>query len=130
MSTLITLALAALVCSAAVVLEWVVLRTRYQKAMAQQRARHLQQRQIASQHLEQARRQIGQLQHDLAAAKLQAKRHTTVELASAQSRSRAKEALQRALEDASATWRRLPPDGFADTLPSPQYPHDAELLLR
>ena len=130
MNTLITLGSAALVCSAAVILQWAVLRTRYRNALVKQRARYLQQQQTASQHLEQARRQIGQLQHDLAAAKLQAKRHTTSDAASAQSRSRAKEALQRALEEASASWRRLPPDGFADTLPSPQFPHDADLLLR
>jgi hypothetical protein len=130
MNNLITLGLAVLVCSAAVVLQWAVLRTRYQNALARQRARHLQQQQTASQHLDQARRQIGQLQHDLAAAKLQAKRHTTGDGMPAQSRSRAKQALERALEDASTSWRCLPPDGFADTLPSPQYPHDAELLLR
>ena len=130
MNDLITLALAALVCSAAVIFQWAVLQTRYRNALAKQRARHLQQQQTTSQHLEQARRQIGQLQHDLAAAMLQAKRHTTSEAVPAQSRSRAKEALDRALEDAAATWRRLPPDGFADTLPSPQYPHDADLLLR
>ncbi len=73
--------------------------------------------------------QIAQLQHDLAAAKLQATRYATDDAALRQSRSRAKEALQRTLDDAEASCRHLPPNGFADTMPSPQFP-GLDMLLR
>ncbi|MFX5272020.1 hypothetical protein ABTD28_20065, partial [Acinetobacter baumannii] len=78
----------------------------------------MRQQQATSLNLEQAKRQIEQLQHDLAAARLQAKRLALSSAAPSQSRARAKEALERVLDDATASLRRLPADGFADTLPS------------
>ena len=130
LNTVINLWIAAPVFGGALVLQWAVLRTKYRNGLTKQRARHVQQQQTASGHLEQAKRQIGQLQDALAAARRQVKQHTMDGAASLQSRSRAKEALQRTLDDASALRRRLPPDGFADTLPSLQFPHDVGLLLR
>jgi len=110
-------------------LQWSVLRGRYRSELTVQHARHQLQEQTTSQYLEQARKQIAQLQHDLAAAKLQAKQYASDDAALRQSRSRAKEALQRTLDDADASCRRLPPDGFADTMPSQQFP-GLDMLLR
>ena len=129
MNTAIIFSLVALACTAAIALQWSVLRSRYRSELTVQRARHQLQEQTTSQYLEQARKQIGQLQHDLSAAKLQARRHTTDDAALRQSRSRAKEALERTLDDGDASRRRLPPDGFADTMPSQEFP-GVDMLLR
>jgi len=69
--------IAALLLGTAVILQWSVLRTKYRNELTRQRVQHEQQQQITSRHVEQAKRQIGQLQHDFAAAKLQVKRLST-----------------------------------------------------
>ena len=129
MNTAIMISLGALACTAAIALQWSVLRGRYRSELTVQRARHQVHEQTTRQYLEQARKQIRQLQHDLSAAKLQAKRNATDDAALRQIRPRAKEALQRTLDDAEASCRRLPPNGFADTMPSQQFP-GLDMLLR
>lgn len=130
MNAIINLWIAALVLGAAIVVQWAVLRARYRRALTLRHARHMRQQQTASCQLEQVKLQVEQLQQDLAAARLQVKRLTAAGAAPSQSRARAKEALERALDDATALRHRLPPDGFADTLPSPQIPDYVGLLLR
>jgi len=102
---------------AALAAQWVVLRSRYLKGLAQQRARHQQQQQATQQQLEQAKQQIGRLQHDLIRLKVQ--RKIAREPAKAQQRARAQTPPAR---------HALPADGFADTLPTPQFPHDISPL--
>jgi len=77
-----------------VIIPWTVLRAKYRNELTKQHARHEQQQQTTSRHIEQA-----------------------------------KDALERMLDDASASRRRLPTDGFADTQVS-HSPHDIGLLLR
>jgi hypothetical protein len=95
--------------------QWVVLRARYIKGLDEQRARHQQQQQATQQHLEVAKQQIARLQRDLS-ARLQVQRVTA--------RQRAP---QRPRIEPAAAPPALPVDGFADTLPTPQYPHDIRL---
>jgi hypothetical protein len=130
MNTVVNLWIAAPVLGTAVILQWTVLRTKYRNELTKQHARHVQQQQITSSHFEQAKRQIGQLQHDLAAARLQVKQLSMGRAAPPQSDSRVKEALNRMLDDAPASRRQLPADGFAETQPSPHSQHDIDLLLR
>jgi sRNA-binding protein len=104
--------------------QWVLLRWRYLDGLAKQRARHAQQMQTAGLHLEQARRQIAQLQLDLGNARSQLAR-----LAPRQAVPARPTPATQAREEAHAAPRRSEPfDGFADTLPSPQYPHDPKVL--
>ena len=105
-----------------------MLRTKYRNELTRQHARHEQQQQATSRDIEQAKRQVGQLQHDLAAATLQVKRLSAGR--PTQSDSRMKEALDRMLDDADASRRHLPTNGFADTRPSPHSAHDIGLLFR
>lgn len=121
MSLNIILSLAIVAACAALAAQWVGLRAKYLKGLAQQRARHQQHQQATQHQLEQAKQQIGRLQSELSIARLQIKRHIPPEPASAP---------QRAREEAPAARRALPVDGFADTLPSPQFPHDISLLKR
>lgn len=123
--------LVALAGCAVVGLQWWWMHRLYDRRLARQHQRHVQQQQTVARQLEQAKRQIEQLQHDLAAARLQLKRLSggAASTASATQQLRAREALLRALDDATQTSaERLPPDGFADTLPSPQYPEYLALL--
>ncbi len=104
---------------AALAVQWFVLRSRYLKGLGEQRARHQHQQHTTQQQLEQAKQQIGRLQRDLNTTRLQ----TQPQLA----RERAK-ALQRTRAEEASTRQALPKNGFADTLPTPQFPHDASLL--
>jgi ABC-type transporter Mla subunit MlaD len=116
-------------CLALMGLQWWWQRRTHGRSLARQQHRHVQQLQNVSRNLDQAKRQIEQLQHDLAAARLQLKRvssHAVI----VQQQASARAALQRTLDEASdaTSALRLPPDGFADTLPSPQYPEYLALL--
>ena len=130
MNTVVSLWIAAPIIGTAVIVQWTLLRTKHRSELSTQRARHVQQQQTTSHHAEQAKRQIGQLQHDLAAARLKVKQLSTGRAALPRDDSGAKEALHRMLDDASASRRHLPTDGFAETQPSPHSQHDIDLLLR
>ncbi|HET7793707.1 MAG TPA: hypothetical protein VFL64_10020 [Rhizobacter sp.] len=108
--------------------QWIFLRSRYLDGLAKQRARHAQQLQLAGQHIEQAKRQIAQLQRDLSATKSQLARHLTRETMAAGRRAPPAAVSQTPREEAAPTRPGQPFDGFADTLPSLQYPHDPKLL--
>lgn len=118
-----------LACLAIVAFQWWWLHRQHGRRMAQHHHRHLQQQQAVGRNLEQAKRQIEQLQHDLAAARLQVKQLSGSAFSAAEHQVRAREALLRALDERTlAAPSRLPPDGFADTLPLPQYPEYLALL--
>lgn len=127
MNTLIGLCTAALVLCGAAALQWIVLQAQYRSALARQRARHVQHQQVANRSLEQAKRQIEQLQRDLDGAR----REVRLLSQAANRTASARNALERALDEATAAVAyKLPPDGFADTLPSPQIPDYVSLLMR
>lgn len=131
MNEVTTLWIVAAMLCAAMSLMWVTLRMKHHRALVRQHARHVQRHQAANRHLEQAKRQIEQLQHDLAAERLRVKRLTTAVgvAAPSPSRSAAKTELERQLDEATAANHRLPKDGFANTLPSPPYPGYNGLLF-
>ncbi len=122
--TLLWLAGAALVVIA--VGQWIVLRSRYLHGLDQQRTRHAQQLQTAGQYIDQAKRQIAQLQLDLGNTRSQLARMVSRQASSVRASSDAQAA--RRETGGTVARRGEPSDGFADTLPAPQYPHDTALL--
>ena len=120
----------AIVLGASLVLQGIVLRNAYRRKLAMQQALQLQFQQEMNGRLEQTKRQIGQLQSDLAAARQQLKQLGKGDAALVRDSSPARQALERELDEATALRQSLPVDGFADTLPSPQDPKDKSLLLR
>ena len=128
MSQMLVIALAAFGAVALVAIQWAFHRSLQRKAMAALKSRHLQQHLNLNRKLEQAKRQIGKLQQELAATRLELKQRR--DRASSQAAAAtAKDTLSRQL-DAAPAKPRLPVDGFADTLPSQQFPHADELLMR
>lgn len=111
------------VLGASLILQGSVLRTAYRRKVAKQHAKHLQFQLTVNGQFEQTRRQIGQLQNDLAAARLQLKRVGRSAAASRQ-------ALERELDAAQAFRDHLPVNGFADTQPSSQVTQHGSLLLQ
>ena len=110
--------------------QWIVLRSRYLDGLNKQRTRHALQLQTAGQHIEQAKRQIAQLQLDLGGARSQLARIAARQHQQAATPVRAAAAdAQAARREAGVTAKRGEPfDGFADTLPALQYPHDPGVL--
>ena len=109
--------------------QWIVLRSRYLDGLNQQRTRHALQLQTAGQHIEQAKRQIAQLQLDLGGARSQLARIAARQQHMAAAPVRAAADAQSARREAGVTAKRGEPfDGFADTLPALQYPHDPGVL--
>jgi len=130
MITVVSLWIAALVLGTALIVLWNALGIKHRRELNKLHTKYAQQQHLMRLHMQEAKRQIGQLQHDLAAARLQVKRLTLVAATPVQSDSRANKTLQSALDDAWETSRRLPVDGFADTRPFRHSQHDADLLLR
>ncbi|MBC7995924.1 MAG: hypothetical protein H7Z15_22075 [Rhizobacter sp.] len=112
--------LAALGASAVIVVQWIFLRTRYLKGITQQRARHQQSQQTVHQQLEQAKRQISHLQHELSTSKQQLAR-LAAKLPSP-ARPRPVALTKRSRDEGPEARQSSPVDGFADTLPTPQFP--------
>ncbi|WOB09605.1 hypothetical protein [Piscinibacter gummiphilus] len=109
--------------------QWIVLRSRYLDGLNKQRTRHALQLQTAGQHIEQAKRQIAQLQLDLTGARSQLARIAARQHQMAVAPARPASDAQAARRDAGVAARRGEPfDGFADTLPALQYPHDPGVL--
>lgn len=109
---------------------------RYRAGAAQAQASFDKQRHSLTGNLDRAKRQIGQLQDDLAAARREIDRLTrkpaepVVPPPSPAALAAAKEKLARMLVEAEAPSRRAPAHGFADTLPALIFPEEAGLLIR
>jgi len=122
MSTISVLWAPASVLGTSLILQGIVLRSAHRRKVAKQHAKHLHFQQTVNGQIEQTKRQIGQLQNELAAARLQLKRVGKSALVP-------RRALERALDDAEGLRHRLPANGFADTQPAPQVTQYGSLLL-
>ena len=89
--------------------QWWVLRQRHRRELATLQQRHRMLHEQATQMLMQARQQIGTLQHELAAARMNAK--------PAPAPVRTAPSLSIFEDDDPARWPSLPANGFADTQP-------------
>lgn len=125
MNTNTVLWLAGVVLALVVFAQWVLLRSRYLNGLTKQRERHAHQMHNASLYIDQAKRQIAQLQLDLGNTRSQLAR---LSAARQPAPARPASTVQQVREEASAAQRGEPFNGFADTLPSPQFPHDPNLL--
>ena len=112
------------------VLQGVVLHIGYRRRFAAHQAARLQYQQAMNGKLEQTKRQIGQLQSDLKAAKQRLKLLGRNQAEPVQGNAEARQALERELDDATSLRSSLPLHGFADTQPSPQGAQNGSLLLR
>jgi len=130
MSALVSLWAFAGVLGASLILQGVAMRIVHRRKAARQHAKHLQFQQTMNRQFEQTKRQIGQLQNDLAAARLQLRQRGRRDVASTQSRSLARQAIDRELDNASASRYSRPIDGFADTQPAPAVTQNGSLLLQ
>jgi uncharacterized protein HemX len=120
----------AIVLGAALVLQGVVLRTIHRRKVARQQARHLQFEQAMSGKIEQTKRQIGQLQSDLSAARRQLKQLDNGVARPQPDLAADRQALERELDDAPLSRQPLPANGFADTRPAPQVTQFGSLLFQ
>ncbi len=123
MSTIFILWALASVLGASLILQGIVLRAAYRRKIAKQHAKHLQFQRAVNGQFEQTKRQIGQLQNELAAARLQLKRV-------GKSAAATRQALERELDAAEALRHHLPVNDFADTQPSLQITQRGSLLLQ
>jgi uncharacterized protein HemX len=121
----------AIALGACLVLQGVVLRIVHRRQVARQRAKHHQLEQAMNGMLEQTKRQIGQLQSDLAAARVQLKQRGNHVATSVQGSASARRTLEREFDDASGSRHSVLVDGFAETQPAPQeYTQHGSLLLQ
>jgi hypothetical protein len=108
--------------AALLLFEWWTVRAIYFRRMSAALARRQQELQTAAKLLAQSKQQIKQLQQEVAILRplaVRAARHVTQP-------SPASTALSRMLDSAAAPARpSLPPDGFADTLPSLQFTNES-----
>jgi hypothetical protein len=128
MNTHTILWLAGAVLVLATLAQWIVLRSRYLAALTQQRTRHALQLQTAGQQIEQAKHQIAQLHRDLGSASAQLARFATRQASAIKAHARPTGGAPSVRHNAGTAAHGQPVDGFADTLPAPQYPHDGALL--
>jgi len=103
------------------VLQWWVMRSIHRRRLAEVRARHQNAQQAAATLLQQARQQTAQVQLELAAAREAIKRRANAAPARATASAMARERLNKLLDEAPEAQDALPPNGFADTLPSMQF---------
>jgi hypothetical protein len=132
MSTPVALGVAAVLLVALVALQWFIAAAVHRRALTAQRARHAEHQQASIRILEQNKRQIGQLQEELARARfeIQRRRERSVQPAPRASTAAAKEILNQQLDEASALRPAMPVNGFADTLPVPLFAAGVGLMMR
>ncbi len=122
--------LAIIVLATSLVLQGVALRVVHRRKAARLQARHQQLEQAMNGKIDQAKRQIGQLQTDLAAARRQIKQLGKGHAQPAPDLAAERQALERELDDTPFSRQPLPANGFADTRPSPQVTQFGSLLFQ
>jgi septal ring factor EnvC (AmiA/AmiB activator) len=116
----------------ALVTQALVMRAAHRRALARQHMKFQQHQQLLNGQFDQTRKQIGQLQSDLATARRELRelgKKSTAAPAQPDPAA-ARQALERELDAGSAARRALPPDGFADTQPSLDTAQYGSLLIQ
>ena len=115
---------------AALLLQGFVLRAAHRRKEALLKAEQLQLQQSMDGKLERTKSQIGQLQIDLATARLQIKQLGKRSATSVRDSARARRELERELDKTTESHHSSGADGFADTQPSPEITQHGNLLLQ
>ena len=130
MNTLVwTLVIAVIAVS--LVTQALVMRATHRRTLARQQAKHQQHQQTLKDQFEQTRKQIAQLQSELATARREVRQLSRKSTAAPVQRDQAavKQSLEREIDAASAR-RPLPQDGFAETQPSLEVTQYGSLLIQ
>ena len=130
MSTPVVLVVAAVLLVALVALQWFITAAVHRRALTAQRARHAEHQQASIRILEQNKRQISQLQEELAKARFEIQRRRERIVPPAPRAATAKEVLNQQLDEATALRPAMPVHGFADTLPTPLFAAGVGLMMR
>lgn len=121
-----------LVIAVALVIQALAMRAAHRRSLARQHTKHQQHQQTLNGQFEQTRKQIAQLQSELATARREIRQLSKKGAAASAQREPAavKQALEREIDVAGASRRPLPPDGFAETQPSPEGTQYGSLLIQ
>ena len=107
------------------------MRTAHRRALARQQAKHQHHQQTLNSQFEQTRKQISQLQSDLATARRELRQMSKKTVAPVQrDTAAARQSLEREIDAAGASRRPLPADGFAETQPSLEVTQYGSLLMQ
>ena len=123
----------ALVIAVTLVIQALVMRTAHRRSLARQHTRHQQHQQTLNGQFEQTRKQIAQLQSELANARRELRQLTKKSnpgVAVQRDPVAVKQSLEREIDAAGAARRPLPPDGFAETQPSVEVTQHGSLLIQ
>jgi uncharacterized coiled-coil DUF342 family protein len=105
------------------------MRMAHRRALARQHTKHQQHQQTLNGQFEQTRKQISQLQSDLATARRELRQLSRKTVAPVQrDPAAARQSLERELDTAGTS--QLPPDGFAETQPSLEASQYGSLLMQ
>jgi septal ring factor EnvC (AmiA/AmiB activator) len=121
-----------LVALVALATQALVMRAVHRRALARQHTKHQQHQQMLNGQFEQTRKQISQLQSDLATARRDLRQLSKKGTAAPVQRDPAavRQSLEREIDAASASRRPLPADGFAETQPSLEVTQYGSLLIQ
>ena len=122
--TAIEVAIVAGALAATAGLQWIITSRMHRRRLEQANARHAKAQQASSRFMQQAKKQIAQLQQELAASRLEVARLTRQQDRAGQ-QAAARQVLRESLASLAADPPAPPADGFADTLPSLQFPPDS-----
>jgi septal ring factor EnvC (AmiA/AmiB activator) len=108
------------------------MRATHRRALARQLAKHQQHQQTLNSQFEQARKQISQLQSDLATARRELRQMSRKGPAAPAQRDTAatRQSLEREIDAGRAPRGVLPPDGFAETQPALEVTQYGSLLIQ
>ena len=132
MNPLVWTIVIAVVAAAAIVTQAFMMRAAHRRTLARQQAKHLQHQQTQASQFEQTRKQIAQLQSELATARREVRQLTKKSAAAVATRDQAaiKQSLEREIDAGSATRSALPKDGFAETQPQLSVTQYGSLLMQ
>ena len=121
-----------LVIAVILVAQALAMRAAHRRSLARQHTKHQQHQQTLNGQFEQTRKQIAQLQSELANARRDLRQLTKKSNPVAAQRDpvAVKQSLEREIDAAGAARRPLPPDGFAETQPSVDVTQHGSLLIQ
>jgi septal ring factor EnvC (AmiA/AmiB activator) len=121
-----------LVIAVTLVAQALVMRAAHRRTLARQHTKYQQHQQTLNGQFDQTRKQIAQLQSELATARRELRQLSKKSVAAPVQRDPAavKQSLEREIDAASASRRPLPPDGFAETQPSLEVTQYGSLLIQ